>query len=451
MKYKRIAALMLSLVTSLSLFGSASAATKSATDFPDFKEDAWYAEAVSAAVADGLLIGTDQGKLEPHSDLTRAQMAAVTDRAFRTYVKTDISKFTDVKVSAWYYESIQMAVQMGTYEGTGAHTMSPDDPISRQEAMTVICRALQLDTSRYSDTDLSQFADASQVANWALPYVKAMVGAGYIHGRDTGLAPTANITRAEFAQIFHNIIGEYITTSGSYTGNRTGNLLVRTADVTLHDMTIDGDLIIGCGAADGKVTLSNVNVTGRVVVWGGGTSAVYMNDGTTMDELVVCRVDGPVKVIFDRDSTLAVYGNILVSITDRAKAFEDTEVIFYDISGLQAEQDKVNDMVSSNQISVSIPAHLYATADSTQVMTKIINQGLTDSYTVEIRRDDTGETIVAPFEIGAGSSRVAVELTEALPLGDYPCTAVVSLVRDGQTVGTLELAVTIHSAYLWNA
>ena len=42
----------------------------------------------------------------------------------------------------------------------------------------------------------------------------------------------------------------------------------------LQNMTVDGDLIIGCGAADGKITLDNVTVKGRLLVWGGGTKAV---------------------------------------------------------------------------------------------------------------------------------------------------------------------------------
>ena len=54
------------------------------------------------------------------------------------------------------------------------------------------------------------------------------------------------------------------------------------------------------------------------------------------------------------------------------------------------------------------------------------------------------------MEIAPGSTQLALTLTEPLPLGDYPCTATVTAVRDGQTVGTLDLAVTLHVAYLWN-
>lgn len=375
---------------------------------------------MSTAVDNGLLEGTDRGLLLPEGNLSRAEMAAMVDRAFGTYVEGDISQFTDVPESAWHYDEIAMAYHMGTYEGTGKSTMSPENTITRQEVLTILARALQLDTTEeYAATDLNKFADSDQVADWALPSVRAMVGAGYVQGRPEGLAPTASITRAEFAQLFHNIIGEYITTSGTYTGDREGNLLVRTDNVTLQDLTVHGDLILGCGAADGEVTLDNVTVTGRVVVWGGGTDAVWVDNGTDVADLIVCRVDGPVKVIFDRDSTLKVYDTIEVTITDRAEAFEETEVIFYDISDILTEQDKVNGALEDSELSISMPAHLYATVDETALVTEITNQSATDLYRVELRRDDTGELVAQPVDIAPGGTQLALTLTEALPLGNY--------------------------------
>ena len=112
-----------------------------------------------------------------------------------------------------------------------------------------------------------------------------MVGADYIHGSGKILAPLDNITRAEFAQIFHNIIGTYIVSKGTYDKDIKGSVLIRTDEVTLKNMTVDGDLIIGCGAADGKITLDNVTVKGRLLVWGGGTKAVYCNN---WDEYARC-------------------------------------------------------------------------------------------------------------------------------------------------------------------
>ena len=451
MDRKKLMALLLSLVLSLGLVGTASAADRTAADFPDYDSRAWYAEAMAAAVEDGLLRGTDKGLLNPQGNLTRAEMAAIIDRAFGTYMRGDISQFTDVSRDAWYYEDVAMAVHMGTYEGRDQRTMAPDSNITRQEAMTVVARALQLDAGDYEDASLSQFRDRSEVSAWALPYVRAMVGADYIHGNEKReLAPQDPITRAEFAQIFHNIIQDYILAPGTYTEDYDGNLLVRTDDVTLKDLTIHGDLIIGCGAADGDVTLDNVTVTGRVVVWGGGTDAVWMNNGTDVADLIVCRVDGPVKVIFDKDSTLKVYDTIDVTITDRADAFEETEVIFYDVSGILDEQEKVNAALEDSEISISLPAHLYATVDKTGLETEIRNDSDSDHYRVELHRNDTGAAVTEAVEIAPGATLLSLWLTEPLPYGDYPCTATVTALRDGEAVGTVEIAVTIHSAYLWN-
>ena len=75
MKTKRILALFLAVVTCLSLAVSASAA--SISDFKDVDTKAWYAEAVSAAVDNGLLYGKSKTQLDPNGLLTRAEMAAL--------------------------------------------------------------------------------------------------------------------------------------------------------------------------------------------------------------------------------------------------------------------------------------------------------------------------------------------------------------------------------------
>ena len=250
--------MILAVASCLSLAVGASAAnttTRKATDFKDYDAKAWYAEAVSSAVDNGLLYGKSSTIIDPNGDMTRAEMAAIINRSFGCYKATDISQYKDVSKSKWYYKDVELAVQMGTYNGRSSSSMAPDAPITREEAMTVVARALELDYDAYAKTDLSKFADEKNISSWALPYVRAMVGADYIHGRTKGLEPLDNITRAEFAQIFHNIIGTYIVSKGTYDKDIKGSVLIRTDDVELKNLTVDGDLIIGCGAADGKIVL----------------------------------------------------------------------------------------------------------------------------------------------------------------------------------------------------
>ena len=443
--------MILAVASCLSLAVSASAAStaRKATDFRDFDRTAWYADAVSAAVDNGLLYGKSATVIDPNGDMTRAEMAAIINRSFGCYAKADISKYKDVSKDKWYFEDVAMAVQMGTYNGRSNSSMAPDAPITRQEAMTVVARALELDYDSYSKAELTQFSDAGKVSNWAMPYVRVMVGADYIHGRGKVLAPQDNITRAEFAQIFYNIIGTYIVSKGSYDKDMKGNVLIRTNDVELKNMTVDGDLIIGCGAADGKLVLDNVTVKGRLLVWGGGIKAVYCNNGTQMSEVVVARVDGAVKVIYDRDSTLAVIDTIKVRITERAKQHKETEVIFYDVSGLREAQKQLNAIVADNQIALTAPAHLYALVGESSVKAEFTNNSKSDTYKVEIRRNKDNTLIADAFELAAGKSISALTLLEAPEFGNVDCTVTVTAFRDGKQIGSMQTELTLHTAYLW--
>ena len=452
MKKKRILAMFLAVASCLSLAVSASAANavnRKATDFRDFDRTAWYAEAVSAAVDNGLLYGKSSAIIDPNGDMTRAEMAAIINRSFGCYKTADISQYNDVSKSKWYYKDVALAVQMGTYNGRSASAMAPDAPISRQEAMTVVARALELDYDSYSKTDLSAFSDRSEISNWALPYVRAMVGAGYIHGRGKILAPLDNITRAEFAQIFYNIIGTYIVSKGTYDKDIKGSVLIRTDDVTLKNMTVDGDLIVGCGTADGKITLDNVTVKGRLLVWGGGTKAVYCNAGTNMPAVVVARVDDAVKVIYDRDSTLAVIDTIKTRITERAKQNKETEIIFYDVSGLREAQKQLNAIVADNKIALTAPAHLYALVGEQSVKAEFVNNSKSDTYKIEIRRNKDNTLIADAFELAAGKSISTLTLLEAPEFGNVDCTVAIMAYRDGKQIGTLNTELILHTAYLW--
>ena len=452
MKHKRILAMILAVASCLSLAVSASAANtvaRKATDFRDFDRTAWYAEAVSAAVDNGLLYGKSSSIIDPNGDMTRAEMAAIINRSFGCYKAADISQYKDVSKSKWYYKDVALAVQMGTYNGRSSSTMAPDAPITREEAMTVVVRALELDYDSYSKTDLSKFSDRNKISNWALPYVRAMIGADYIHGRTKGLEPLDNITRAEFAQIFANIIGSYITVKGTYDKDIKGSVLIRTDDVTLKDMTVDGDLIVGCGAADGKIVLDNVTVKGRLLVWGGGTKAVYCNNGTNMPEVVVARVDDAVKVIYDRDSTLAVIDTIKVRITERAKQRKETEVVFYDVSGLREAQKQLNAIVADNQIALTAPAHLYALVGESSVKAEFVNNSKSDTYKVEIRKNKDNTLIADAFELAAGKSISTLTLLEAPEFGNTDCTVTITAFRDGKQIGSMRTELVLHTAYLW--
>lgn len=150
------------------------------SDFEDMPiEGFWSTKALKAAVNNGLLNGFVEKNgifIKPDDSLTRAQMATIVNRGFGAVELASLMGVTDVSADAWYSLEIQKAVKMGTLKLD--KLMRPDDTITRQEAFTVLGRALKMNNGIQGD--LASFNDASLVASWAIPGMGAMVKAGYI-------------------------------------------------------------------------------------------------------------------------------------------------------------------------------------------------------------------------------------------------------------------------------
>ena len=157
---------------------------------------------------------------------------------------------------------------------------------------------------------------------------------------------------------------------------------------------------------------------------------MFCNDGTKMPEVLVCRVDNAVKVIYDRDSTLAVYDDIQVGITARAKAFPETEVIFYDISDILEEQENLDQTVTDQQISVTIPADFFLEKEDLVAEGTLVNHSEKDTYEINLTVD--GEPVTETATLAPGAALSGIRLLNTLALGDYNATAHVTAIRDGR-------------------
>lgn len=240
----------------------------SPADFSDFPNN-WATNALSYAVSNGLLSG-DSGKIRANDTLKRAEMAAILNRLAGAVKGASLTGYTDVPATAWYYEDMAKAVQMGTFAGDGG-MLRPEAPITRQEVFAVLARFYCLNTS---NTDvLQQYADSSQIAPWARDAVAAMVQAGYIHGNEGKLSPLAPITRAEFSQVLYQLAGNIAEDGKTADANLEGNLIVRKDDASLRNVTVKGDLVIADGAQ--RVKLDNVKVEGRILVRGGADGVEF--------------------------------------------------------------------------------------------------------------------------------------------------------------------------------
>ena len=183
---KRILSVFMALCILLGCMSTVFASEPEAKEFSDMPEN-WATEALESAVANGLLRGAD-GKIMPDSPLTRAQMAAIIVRAFAAIDKSDISTYVDVRSSDWFADDIAKADKMGVMQGYGDGIMNPNGNITREQAFTVLARALKLAPA--SDIDVS-FQDVDEISEWAKGPVYALVNAGYVQGSNGRLNPKA--------------------------------------------------------------------------------------------------------------------------------------------------------------------------------------------------------------------------------------------------------------------
>ena len=244
--------------------------------------DNWATEALTNAVNNGL-IGGSNGYIRPDDPMTRAEMATIMVRAFGATKEDDISAFTDVNPSDWFYSSMAKAVAMGAFNGADGK-LNPQNNITREETFAVLARMFSLNYDKEIDEHfkraksanevLSVFSDGNMVADWAKDLVAAIITSGYVGGSNGMLNPKDNIKRSEFAAVMNRMVTTYVDNAGTYTEFPTGSVVIRGEGVTLENATITGDLIIGEGAVDGAI-VKNTDVSGRFAIRTGTKTEIH--------------------------------------------------------------------------------------------------------------------------------------------------------------------------------
>ena len=113
----------------------------SVNPFTDVSSSAYYYDAVLWAVENGVTNGTSATTFSPDATVTRAQAVTFQWRAAGSPAVSGGS-FADVADSAYYAGAVSWAVANGVTNGTGGSNFSPDVGVSRAQAVTFLWRQL---------------------------------------------------------------------------------------------------------------------------------------------------------------------------------------------------------------------------------------------------------------------------------------------------------------------
>ena len=111
-----------------------------ALPFTDVAEDAYYADAVKWAAANGVTAGTSATTFSPNDTCTRAQAVTLLYNAAGAPAVSDTVSFADVAADAYYADAVAWAAANGVTAGTSATTFSPDDACTRGQIVCMLYR-----------------------------------------------------------------------------------------------------------------------------------------------------------------------------------------------------------------------------------------------------------------------------------------------------------------------
>ncbi|MGN7765285.1 LamG-like jellyroll fold domain-containing protein [Paenibacillus sp. 22594] len=177
--------------------------------FKDLTNYGWAEKAITALAAKGIVMGTSETTFEPGKKITRADFIVLLVRALDLKAGLD-SNFADVNQGDYYYQALGIAKKLGIANGMGGNLYNPRGEITRQDMMVLAAKALTV-AGKLSEGDqaseLKQFADADQVANYAAGSISSLIKHGIIKGNaGNTINPLGHANRAEAAVMVERML-----------------------------------------------------------------------------------------------------------------------------------------------------------------------------------------------------------------------------------------------------
>jgi parallel beta-helix repeat protein len=167
----------------------------------------WAQAFIEALAARNIISGFPDGTYRPSTPVTRAQFAAIINKAFTPTAQRPSINFVDVGQSFWGYQAIQTAYRGGFLAGYPGGVFLPDQQIPRVQVLVSLANGLG-----YSATNTSSltryYTDAAQIPSYAIAPVTAATQRNIVINYPTlnQLGPNREATRAEVAAFVYQAL-----------------------------------------------------------------------------------------------------------------------------------------------------------------------------------------------------------------------------------------------------
>ena len=172
-------------------------------EFDDVKPGAFYFDSVQWAVENGITNGTGKNTFSPNNVCSRYQIVMFLWRAAGQPEAKAAVSFADVKPGDIFYEAVQWAVERGITKGTSSTIFSPFAPCTRGQIVTFLCRSAGSPkvsgACNFSDVSSGSFCHDAVI--WAS-------SEGITNGTSAGrFSPNEGCTRAQVVTFLYRASG----------------------------------------------------------------------------------------------------------------------------------------------------------------------------------------------------------------------------------------------------
>ena len=321
---KRVFSLLLALVLTLSAAAIPASAAESFSDVTDKKT----AQNVEVLRLLGVIEGNGAGQFNPSGLLTRAEfckmVVVLMGKGSDAMRYKTVTIFPDVRATHWAAGYINLAVRQSEPKllaGLPDGTFQPDSYITYGQAVTILMRVLG-------------FADKDSGGIWPDGYINLAKSTGVSAG--VNLTGSANITRAQAAQLFVNVLstgkdGKGYTPAGCTKGDKEVTLVSMNGDKLRISGEKDPKTLVrpsSSSALNGLKGYLLTNSDGKVVTFVPKTSST--TGAAVSNAAVILPADkstSGISALTDGRTDYTIYRNGVLS---SVSALRKNDVVTYD-------------------------------------------------------------------------------------------------------------------------
>ncbi|MEH2047947.1 S-layer homology domain-containing protein [Nostoc sp.] len=178
------------------------------TTFSDVSSNYWAAQFIQQLSQRGVIAGFPDGSFRPEEPVTRAQFAAMVNKAFQKAQQRQPISFADVPSNYWASSAIGQAYTIGFLSGYPGNRFEPNQAIPREQVLVALANGLEYSASGNPESTLQYFNDASNIASYARSPIAAATQKRIVvnYPNVNFLNPTATATRAQVAAFIYQAL-----------------------------------------------------------------------------------------------------------------------------------------------------------------------------------------------------------------------------------------------------